>query len=354
MITTHQDFPARILSNGQVKATILTVGASLVSLELADDPDRLNPLWDPQQIAAGRPHPFGRTPGYGHFVCVDGFGQVSPEERRAGLPMHGEAHRQAYDIRENSATTLTLAAELPLVQEALTRKYRLGKDENVLYVESALENLMAFDRPINWAEHATIGAPFLERSMTVVDMSASRAKTRQWTTQQEPPHRLASSKEFTWPLAPVLNGNLIDLRAAGRVPSGDHNTCLMDPTQPHSWITFLHPVRRLLLGYVFEREDFPWVQNWEYYPVDDQLARGMEFSTMPFDIPRRDAIQANALFGTSTYRWLPARSTITTRFLVFWTRTPISFTRIADVSHAKGVITVRDSSGATLELPASG
>jgi hypothetical protein len=105
-----------------------------------------------------------------------------------------------------------------------------------------------------------------------------------------------------------------------------------------------------LLGYIFRREEFPWVQNWEYYPADNQLARGLEFSTMPFDVPRREAIQTNAMFDTPTYRWLPAKSTIATRFLLFWTRTPAGLTRIADVQLAAGVITVRDTSGATLEL----
>ena len=118
-------------------------------------------------------------------------------------------------------------------------------------------------------------------------------------------------------------------------------------------MTFLHPARRLLLGYLFRREEFPWVQNWEYYPADNQLARGLEFSTMPFDVPRREAVQTNAMFGTPTYRWLPARSTIASRFLLFWTRTPADFTKIADVRLAGGVLTVRDASGATLELPAS-
>ena len=42
--------------------------------------------------------------------------------------------------------------------------------ENIVYVESRLENLLGFDRPVNWAEHATIGSPFLESGATVVDV----------------------------------------------------------------------------------------------------------------------------------------------------------------------------------------
>jgi hypothetical protein len=356
MKTNYEDFPALVLSNGMVEATILTVGASLVSIALADDATRLNPLWNPRRIAAGQPHPFGKTPGFGHFVCVDGFGPVSAEERRAGLPMHGEAHLENYDVLEHTTKTVKLTAKLPLVQEAFTRTYRMVDGENVVYVTSELENLMAFDRPVHWAEHATIGAPYLERGATVVDMPAARAKTRAWESEpksaNDPPHRLASFQDFAWPLAPGIDGRPIDLRAAGPGPSGDHTACLMDPARPLAFITFLHPARRLLLGYIFTRLEFPWVQNWEYYPANNQLARGLEFSTMPFDVPRREAVQTNAMFGTPTYRWLPARSTISSRFLLFWTRTPAGFARITDVRLDGGAITVRDASGA-LELCAA-
>ena len=353
MDATCDDFPAVVLSNGVIEATILLVGGSLVRLALAGDENALSPLWNPRRIAAGRPHPFGNGPGFGHFVCVDGFGMPSPEERRAGLPMHGEAHRQRFEAIENSPCRLKLAAELPLVQEFFTRTFSLVDGENVLYVSSELHNCMAFDRPVHWAEHATIGWPFLERCATVVDMPAVRARTRAWGPGADLPHRLASSREFTWPIAPGVDGRAIDLRAAGREPSGDHTACLMDAARPLAYVTFLHPERQLLLGYVFRSDEFPWVQNWEYYPGDDQLARGLEFSTMPFDVPRREAVDMHALFETPTYRWLPAKDTIGSRFLLFWTRTPAGFARIGDVRLEGGAIVVCEADGGTLELSAS-
>jgi len=339
-----------VLSNGRLEAAILNPGASVVRLALADRPDAPNPLWDPERIAAGRSHPFGHTPGYGHFVCVDGFGPASPEEQRAGLPMHGEAHRARYQVSDQTDTSVTLTADLPLVQETFTRSYRLVPGQNVLCVTSELESHLGFDRPVCWAEHATIGAPYLERGVTVADMPAVRAKTRDWSGDADPPYRLASFRDFTWPHAPTLDGSLVDLRAAGAEPSGDHSTCLMDPAREHAWITFLHPERRLLLGYIFRRDEFPWVQNWEYYPADGQLARGLEFSTMPFDVPRREAIDTARLFDTPAWRWLPAHAKITASFRLFWTATPEGFTKIEDVRLTNETITIHDQSGATLQL----
>ena len=228
--TTFEGYPALTIANDKLEVTVLTVGASIVSLVLRDDPAKLSPLWNPHPIARAQgeefSHVFGKRPGMGHFVCVDGFGPASAEEQNAGLPMHGEAHRQPYEIkrhaRDGKVLTLTLSARLPLVGESFTRTVRLVDGENVVCVESALENLLAFDRPVNWAEHATIGAPYLERGKTVADMPAARAKTRKHPPQREElARRLASFVEFQWPLAPGLDGTSIDLRAAGPDPSGD-------------------------------------------------------------------------------------------------------------------------------------
>ena len=88
---------------------------------------------------------------------------MSQEERKAGLPGHGEAHRVPWDVvssaKKGVTTTVTFSATLPIVQEVFRRTLRMVDGEQVVYIESELENLLGFDRPINWGEHATIGAP---------------------------------------------------------------------------------------------------------------------------------------------------------------------------------------------------
>jgi hypothetical protein len=228
--------------------------------------------------------------------------------------------------------------------------------ENVVYVESELESLLAFDRPINWAEHATIGSPFLEPGKTVIEMSATRAMTRSHQSQSEtPPHRLASFRAFTWPMAPGLNGESIDVRLTPtQVPIGDHTGSLMDPARRLVFVTAFNENRHLLLGYVFRREEYPWTQLWESYPVDGRIARGLEFGTQPFDVPRRDVIQTNSMFDTATYRWLPAKSKIGSAFLMFFTRTPDGFRKVDDVVLDGGKLTVEDRrAGIKIVLAAS-
>ena len=326
--------PSRMIANDKLALTIRSIGGVMSRIVLKDDPAQLNPL-----------------EGLGHFVCVDGFGPVSKEERAAGLPGHGEAHRVPWEMTSSDRTGTTLsvrfAATLPLVQETFRRTIRMVDGESVVYVESELESLLGFDRPINWAEHATIGGPFLEQGKTVTEMSARRASTRSYASEAEDPpdhHNLADDKEFTWPMAPTAAGGLIDVRLAPTItPVMDQTTSLMDPTRRLVYVVSFHPGKQALFGYVFRREEYPWTQMWDSYQGGgERSSRGMEFAVQPYDLPRREVIQSNSMFDTPTYRWLPALSKIGSSFVMFYTRTPDGFTRVDDVVLADGTLTIED------------
>ena len=337
--------PSRILANDKLALTVRSLGGTFAQLFLKDDPEQINPFQ-----------------GLGHFVAVDGFGPVSPEERAAGLPGHGEAHRVPWDLvvsdRKDGVLTAGFTAAMPIVQETFRRTVRMVDGEQVIYVDSELENLLGFDRPINWGEHATLGGPFLEQGKTFTEMSASRAMTRTYESEAvNPPehHHLADGQPFTWPMAPDVSGTLIDVRVAPTTsPMMDQTTSLMDESRPLVFVASWHPDKRLAIGYVFKRAEYPWLQIWDNYPTPPRAAsRGMEFATEPFDLPRRDVIDAHTLFDTPTYRWLPARGTIRSSFLIFYTRTPAGFDGIKDVTVAGGTLTITDRKGATVVLAAS-
>ena len=138
--------PVRLFSNDKLTLAVRSVGGGMTQLLMRDDPEKLNPLQ-----------------GLGHFVCVDGFGPVSREERAAGLPGHGEAHRVPWEMlsaeKKDGTLTVAFTATLPIVQETFRRTIRMVDGESVVYIDSELESLLGFDRPINWGEHATIGGP---------------------------------------------------------------------------------------------------------------------------------------------------------------------------------------------------
>ena len=360
---TFEGRPSIVLSNGKLELTVMVQGATLANLLLADDAEKLSPLWNPARFARelGRPAPAGGGSA-GHFVCVDGFGQPSAEERAAGLPGHGEAHAIEMDTRstrEGRTSSVTMSGKLPIVQEQFTRTFRMVDGENVIYVDSQLENLLGFDRPVNWAEHATIGSPFLESGATVVDMSGSRSRTRPYqqgnNAQTQVDRRLVPDKDFTWPMAPGLDGKPVNLRGTIDNPHFiDHTVTLMDLSRKLAWATAINLKKGLIIGWLFRREEYPFIQNWDNFPPTQKLARGLEFATQPYDVPRREAVNTRSMFDTPTFRWLPAKSKIESRFLVFYARVPQGFSKVDDVRLENGQLVIEDrAAGKTVTLAAS-
>ncbi len=352
--------PALVIGNSRLLFTVLPKGTTIASVVQRDDVSLLSPLWNPIRMARELGTPQGeanRGSGFGHFLCLDGFGSPSAEERAAGLPGHGEAHGTDFTHEgsySGGESIHIFRGELPLTQERVTRTMKLRDEENVLEVATEVESLLAFDRPVFWAEHATIGSPYLEPNSTVIDMPAVRSKTRPYKPATNGlPHRLESDREFVWPLAPGLDGKPVNLRAAPSEPnSGDHTASLLDPARKTVFVTMLNFRRHLLLGYVFKASDYPWVQNWESYPPNGKLARGLEFSTLPYDLPRRLVVEEGKMFGAPLYRWLPARSKITAKFLMFYTPVPAGFRKVNDVRLENGHIVIEDQAAKlTVKLP---
>jgi hypothetical protein len=131
---------------------------------------------------------------------------------------------------------------------------------------------------------------------------------------------------------------------------GQYTAQLLDPALDIAFISACNPRLRLLVVYAFRRGDFPWVGNWEernnrtVAPWGGKtFCRGMEFSTTPFAISRRETIDQGPLFGEKTYRWLPARSSLAVRYLIVLFMTPEHFAGVSRVSIERGRAVVTEA-----------
>lgn len=325
-----------VVSNDKLELTISITGGTFQKLQLRQG-DPLNPYHS-----------------LGHFLALDGFGAGTPQERAAGMPFHGEASRQQVKILSSQTNSVTLETTLPLAQEKLTRTIEMRDGENVIYVSSELESDLSIDRPVSWAEHVTIGPPFLSPGETFVDMPAIHCRVRPYKPGPLP-GTLIYDRDFRWPMAPNNDLEETDIRG---VPVGrktlDLASCAVDQARSLAFVTALNVPKKFLLGYVFLRLDFPWIMSWMNFTGDDHAARGMEFSTQPFDISHREAVQMNTMFDTPTFKWLPAKSKIQSRFLIFYTAVPDGFTRVDELTLNAGKLTIVDrSSGQRVTVSAS-
>jgi hypothetical protein len=326
----------------------------------------VNPLWrppwatiDPFKYTTRRharrygPPPDGRLLSgiVGHSLSFDHFGPPSPEETRAGLTTHGEAPALQWEVQKRAKSPrpqLQYGLTLPEAQIRFRRNLTLDRLNPVIYCEEEATNLSRYDRPISWNEHVTFGPPFLDEETTWFDMPATQAKV--CPASYSPRFALQPGAEFTWPKAPTKDRKWMNLRTTPRARFGHYTAQLLNPELEIGFIAACNPLLRLLVVYAFRRADFPWVGNWEerYNRTaapwrGKTFCRGLEFSTTPFAIPRRQTIAQGPLFGEPTYRWLPAKSKAQVRFLILLFEVPETFCGVAGVSLAGRRIDVLES-----------
>jgi len=318
------------IENNYLRVTVLEEGGHIA--EILDKRTHINPLWTPPWNSI-EPSQYDRSkhPAYGadseskllagimgHNLCLDLFGAPSAEEAAAGLTVHGEGSVVRYGL-EASSNAIRGSAELPLAGLHFERQVQL--DEARVLSRERVSNLSAYDRPIAWTQHVTVGPPFLVPGEMQIRMTATKSRTY----ESELGNLYRTGTDFEWPLAPAQNGGSRDLRTypAGDSSSG-YTAQLMDPSREEAYFLVWSPAAKLLFGYRWKRSDFPWLGIWienrerQGPPWNGKTTTcGLEFGVSPMPEPRRAMIERASLFGVPAYRWLPAKSFVEASYSAF-------------------------------------
>ena len=317
------------IENEWLRVTLVAEGGHIA--EILDKRTGINPLWspkwesiDPSSLTPERIAFYGGPADgpllagiLGHNLCLDIFGGPSTDELAAGCSTHGEGSVARYRLVADG-TRMTASATFPLANLDFLRRIEL-RDTSVLITET-VTNQSAFDRPMGWTQHVTLGAPFVKNEVSEHRCSATRAKV--FEAPFGPADYLAPGEVFEWPLAPRTDGGVADLRRFNSAPASSAYTAyLMDPSREQAFFVAYSPEFELAVGYAWRRRDFPWMGIWEenrsrpQTPWNlDEIAWGFEFGCSPFPETRRAMIDRGRMFGTPTYRWIPARTAVTCEY----------------------------------------
>jgi hypothetical protein len=335
----YGDRRAARIENESVRLTVLREGGHIA--EMLDKATGINPLWAPPWTSI-EPSAYDRAVHTeygaggdakllagiaGHNLCLDIFGGPSRDEAAAGVTAHGDASIAEYDIGE-AGDALVMRATLPFAQIRVER--RIALHDRRVAVHERIESLCAFDRPIGWTQHVTLGPPFLEKGRT--EFRASAARSRVFESEFGADDYLQPGACFEWPNAPRSDRGVADLRVFTSAPASSAYTAhLMDPVAPTAFFVAFSPDLRLAFSYVWMRSDFPWMGIWEENcsrtapPWNGRtVTRGMEFGVSPFPETRRAMVDRGRMFDMPTFRWLPAKSALETEYwIVLQTATSI-------------------------------
>ena len=339
---TKSDFHGResyVLRNSQMLVRLLTGGAymSEVRLLTSEGQQSVNPLFLPHYQTID-PHDYqpenhqqlygiGKNAklmaGYmGHYLCFPYFGgAISGAEEELGYSTHGEAYTVKYSIDESvedEAVTVTASAVLPMTKYRVTRRLTLLSEQSVLLVEEAVENLKDVRRPYHWVQHVTFGPPFIEYGKTKVDAPVSRIA---FSPNKDDDKNLNT---VMWPTVLTEAG---DTLYAGIFNSdqgeGGYSAWLMDPAREYTWFTMYHQDLKLLIGYIFSKDENPWIGDWQENHRSQALPRngktvawGLEVGTTPFGSGIKN-IEQEPVFNTKTYDWIGANQKKQQSYLIF-------------------------------------
>jgi hypothetical protein len=325
---SEQKFEGRsawVLENGIMRVAVLPGGGHIAEVRQTTGDARrdVNPMRiphyptiDPHTYSDARDNSrYGSDPhrwlssGYmGHLLCFPWYGAPSsPEEVAAGLGNHGEAPivawRKLSGAADDEVVTLRYAADLPKTHYRVERTLTMRRMQPWVKVEESVENLLPFDRPMQWMQHATFGPPFVEPGKSLLRISATRGHRNGELPDGESP------RERLMPAA---------------TPGGGYTALLMDRSRDYQFFVLSHPDYPVTIGYLFRTSEHPWAADWQenrrnkHKPWDGKaIARGIEFGTSPYAEGLKKSVERGSLFDTPSYRWIGARQTLRTEFIIF-------------------------------------
>jgi len=277
----------------------------------------------------------------GHFLCLGRWGPPSDGEKAAGIITHGEAVIQIWDRQPSTPKNeLRMAATAPLEGLHVDRLLALDKENAVFGVTENVTNINPLGRLFNMVQHPTLGAPFLTND-TVVNCNADKGFNYMLNTN---PLEFAAK----WPFGIVEDGDRKDCIILSKLdkPYSSVFSFTIKKDAKFGWITAYNPKDNLLIGYLWNREDYPWISLWQDFDERGGIRyRGLEFGTTGMHKSYKEIIEEgnHRVFGEDSYKYIDAGETQSRSYLAFMSETPTDFTEAIDVSFDKKAIIISDT-----------
>lgn len=328
--------PVVKVENDRAEVVVDLGGGSISEFRLK--PNGLNPLqWDSWSFnpkADEDPPMLPRS--MGHFLCLDRWGSASEAEKARSFTNHGEATQVWWEAvpdsgLRNGNSSAGMRAELPMAGIQVERSVHMESGSPVVMVEEIVTNKNPFGRIYNIVQHPTIGPPFLDEA-TIVDSNG----TRGFMQERSMPN--PEETEARWPRAFQMDGSEVDLRFLKDDPSPNVVSFIIE--EEIGWVTATSPNQGLLLGYVWKRDDYPWLNIWRHVKDGKPVARGLEFGTSGLHRPGYDLVAKGRIFDRPLYRYIDADEEQTFRYAMFLAEIPKDFAGVASVSYADSEIQI--------------
>jgi hypothetical protein len=322
--------PTIKIENSKAVLEVNLDGGSIPDFHLKELP--LNPLnWHSKDTTM--------PPFMGHFVCFDRWGRPSAGEKANGFLHHGEVNTVIWTSlaepkRTDGMLTCSMMCRLPMGGMQLTRKIEMSENEPVFFVTEEITNLNKFGRMFNIVQHITLGPPFLDTS-TLFDNNAEKGfedKEDGSLNQEEPVLR--------WPEA-NHNGEKVSLRQF-EDPWPRLTSFVYKQNDRYGWVTACNPVKNLLIGYIWEIKDYPWINFWRSMENGVPIAFGMEFGTTGLHEPFPVIAKKGKIFDRNIYNFIDANEVLTKSYTAFLAKIPENYKGVSEIEIIDSLMVIKE------------
>lgn len=275
----------------------------------------------------------------GHFLCFDRWGPPTKPEKANGFLHHGEVNTVKWKLLtephyENGLNECSMLCKLPMGRLQLTRKIELSENEPVFFVNEEIKNLNKYGRMFNIVQHVTLASPFLDTT-TLFDNNSEKGfeDKEDGSLNQEYP-------VIQWPEA-INKGEKVSLRQFQnewpRVSS-----FVFNHNEKYGWVTACNTRIKLMLGYLWKTEDYPWINFWRSMKNGIPLAFGMEFGTTGLHEPFTVVARKGKIFDRNIYEFIDADEVIHKSFTAFLARIPEDYNGVEKIEISNSVISIKE------------
>lgn len=320
-----------VLRNDSVTLSVSRFGGAIVDFQYNNQ--QFNPL-DWKILPKDMPENNQKgAPFQGHFLCVGRWGSPTEGEKRAGIPHNGEPANSWWEADLNGSTNFaTMQTEAPLEQWKVERSIQLSANQACFEVQETFTNQLNTGRFTAIVQHATLGGAFLDENV-IVNCNAGAGFNQSLISKS------LSEFEYQWPLAYSDSlKNIIDLTKSNH-SNGYVSTHVIDGET--GWATAANPAKGLLIGYVWETADYPWLHIWHGIKDGKLWAKGLEFGTTGLgDTFSPESRAALTFYGRNNNLFVDAKYSVTKKYVCFLMRVPKVFSGVESVSYAENKITI--------------
>lgn len=323
------------LENKNIHLVVHSNGGAMV--DFSQKENNFNPLsfeFLMEQMPANNK---GGAPYRGHFICLGRWGEPSEAEKMHGIMNHGDFSNIQWEVEKLPGTTETIMNVVSHLEGLkLERKITLDVQMPVYKVTEKVTNIQKLGRVYNWVQHPTLTSPALDQN-TLIDCNGDLGFDQSFERSPE-------EKILKWSstnLKGGLEADMSDLKSQ----KDSVFTFKVNEKDELGWVTAYFPVKGVLLGYLWKRQEYPWIHHWLHFEDSMIKYRGMEFGTAGIHQPFKDIItKYSRVFDLLTFDYLEAGECKEKEFISFIADKGADFQGVEKLDFQNGVLQIHEKS----------